>query len=142
MSVLSAKEIMEIIPHRQPFMLLDTVEELEPGVKAVARKCVSYNEPYFAGHFPDEPVMPGVLIIEALAQAGAVAILSQSEFRGKTAYFAAVNSAKFKGKVTPGDVLTLETQIIKVKGPIGVGSAKAYVDGKLVTSAELTFAIK
>ena len=85
MSVLSAKEIMEIIPHRQPFMLLDTVEELEPGVKAVARKCVSYNEPYFAGHFPDEPVMPGVLIIEALAQAGAVAILSQPEFRGKTA---------------------------------------------------------
>ena len=83
MSVLSAKEIMEIIPHRQPFMLLDTVEELEPGVKAVARKCVSYNEPYFAGHFPDEPVMPGVLIIEALAQAGAVAILSQPEFRGK-----------------------------------------------------------
>ena len=142
MSGLSAKEIMEIIPHRQPFMLLDTVEELEPGVKAVARKCVSYNEPYFAGHFPDEPVMPGVLIIEALAQAGAVAILSQPEFRGKTAYFAAVNSAKFKGKVTPGDVLTLETQIIKVKGPIGVGSAKAYVDGKLVTSAELTFAIK
>ncbi len=142
MSVLSAKEIMEIIPHRQPFMLLDTVEELEPGVKAVTRKCVSYNEPYFAGHFPDEPVMPGVLIIEALAQAGAVAILSQPEFRGKTAYFAAVNSAKFKGKVTPGDVLTLETQIIKVKGPIGVGSAKAYVDGKLVTSAELTFAIK
>ena len=142
MSVLSAKEIMEIIPHRQPFMLLDTVEELEPGVKAVARKCVSYNEPYFAGHFPDEPVMPGVLIIEALAQAGAVAILSQPEFRGKTAYFAAVNSAKFKGKVTPGDVLTLETQIIKLKGPIGVGSAKAYVDGKLVTSAELTFAIK
>ena len=142
MSVLSAKEIMEIIPHRQPFMLLDTVEELEPGVKAVARKCVSYNEPYFAGHFPDEPVMPGVLIIEALALAGAVAILSQPEFRGKTAYFAAVNSAKFKGKVTPGDVLTLETQIIKVKGPIGVGSAKAYVDGKLVTSAELTFAIK
>lgn len=142
MSVLSAKEIMEIISHRQPFMLLDTVEELEPGVKAVARKCVSYNEPYFAGHFPDEPVMPGVLIIEALAQAGAVAILSQPEFRGKTAYFAAVNSAKFKGKVTPGDVLTLETQIIKVKGPIGVGSAKAYVDGKLVTSAELTFAIK
>ena len=142
MSVLSAKEIMEIIPHRQPFMLLDTVEELEPGVKAVARKCVSYNEPYFAGHFPDEPVMPGVLIIEALAQAGAVAILSQPEFRGKTAYFAAINSAKFKGKVTPGDVLTLETQIIKVKGPIGVGSAKAYVDGKLVTSAELTFAIK
>ena len=141
MSVLSAKEIMEIIPHRQPFMLLDTIEELEPGVKAVARKCVSYNEPFFAGHFPAEPVMPGVLIVEALAQTGAVAILSQPEFKGKTAYFAAINSAKFKGKVTPGDVLTLETEIIKVKGPIGVGSAKAYVDGKLVVAAELTFAI-
>ena len=141
MSILTAKEIMEIIPHRQPFMLLDTIEELEPGVKAVAKKCVSYNEPFFAGHFPSEPVMPGVLIIEALAQTGAVAILSQPEFQGKTAYFAAINSAKFKGKVTPGDVLTLETEIIKVKGPIGVGSAKAYVDGKLVTMAELTFAI-
>ncbi|MCH5253916.1 MAG: 3-hydroxyacyl-ACP dehydratase FabZ [Lachnospiraceae bacterium] len=141
MSVLSAKEIMEIIPHRQPFMLLDTIEELEPGVRAVARKCVSYNEPYFAGHFPTEPVMPGVLIIEALAQTGAVAILSQPEYKGKTAYFAAINSAKFKGKVTPGDVLTLETEIIKVKGPIGVGSATASVNGKVVTKAELTFAI-
>lgn len=141
MSILKAKEIMEIIPHRQPFMLLDTIEELEPGTKAVARKCVSYNEPFFAGHFPQEPVMPGVLIIEALAQAGAVAILSVPENKGKTAYFAAINSAKFKGKVVPGDVLTLETEIIKVKGPIGIGSAKAYVDGKLVTQAELTFAI-
>lgn len=141
MSVLTAKEIMEIIPHRQPFMLIDTVEELEPGVKAVAKKCVSYNEPYFAGHFPKEPVMPGVLIIEALAQTGAVAILSQPEYHGKTAYFAAINAAKFKGKVTPGDVLMLETEIIKVKGPIGVGAAKAYVDGKLVVQAELTFAI-
>ncbi|MDD6811165.1 MAG: 3-hydroxyacyl-ACP dehydratase FabZ [Lachnospiraceae bacterium] len=141
MSVLTAKQIMEIIPHRQPFMLIDTVEELEPGVKAVAKKCVSYNEPYFAGHFPGEPIMPGVLIVEALAQTGAVAILSQPEFKGKTAYFAAINSAKFKGKVTPGDVLTLETEIIKVKGPIGVGAAKAYVDGKMVVQAELTFAI-
>lgn len=141
MSVLTAKQIMEIIPHRQPFMLIDTVEELEPGVKAVAKKCVSYNEPFFAGHFPGEPIMPGVLIVEALAQTGAVAILSQPEFKGKTAYFAAINSAKFKGKVTPGDVLTLETEIIKVKGPIGVGAAKAYVDGKMVVQAELTFAI-
>ena len=141
MSLMTAKEIMEIIPHRQPFMLIDTIEEMEEGKKVVAKKCVSYNEPYFAGHFPTEPVMPGVLIIEALAQAGAVAILSQPEFQGKTAYFAAINSAKFKGKVTPGDVLTLETEIVKIKGPIGVGSAKAYVDGKLVTTAELTFAI-
>lgn len=141
MSVMKTKEIMEIIPHRQPFLLIDTIEELEPGKRAVGRKCVSYNEPYFAGHFPQEPVMPGVLIVEALAQVGAVAILSQPEWKGKTAYFAAIKEAKFKGKVVPGDVLTLETEIIKVKGPIGVGSAKAYVDGKLVTQAELTFAI-
>ena len=138
---MKTKEIMEIIPHRQPFLLIDTIEELEVGVRAVATKCVSYNEPFFAGHFPGEPVMPGVLIVEALAQTGAVAILSQPEFAGKTAYFAAIKEAKFKGKVVPGDVLRLETEIIKVKGPIGVGSAKAYVDGKLVTQAELTFAI-
>ena len=132
---------MDIIPHRQPFLLIDTIEELEPGVRAVGKKCVSYNEPYFAGHFPQEPVMPGVLIVEALAQVGAVAILSQPEFKGKTAYFAAINSAKFKKKVVPGDVLRLETEIIKVKGPIGVGAAKAYVDDKLAVQAELTFAI-
>lgn len=141
MSVMSAKEIMEIIPHRQPFMLLDTIEELEAGVRAKAKKCVTYNEPFFAGHFPQEPVMPGVLIIEALAQAGAVAILSLPENKGKTAYFGGINSAKFKGKVVPGDVLYLETEIIKSKGPIGVGSAKAYVDDKLVAVAELTFAV-
>ena len=132
---------MEIIPHRQPFLLIDTIEEMEPGVRAVGKKCVSYNEPYFAGHFPQEPVMPGVLIIEALAQVGAVAILSQPDFKGKTAYFAAINSAKFKNKVVPGDVLRLETEIVKVKGPIGVGAAKAYVEDKLVAQAELTFAI-
>lgn len=141
MSLLSTKEIMEIIPHRQPFLLIDTIEELEPGVRAVGKKCVSYNEPYFAGHFPNEPVMPGVLQIEALAQVGAVAILSQPEFKGKTAYFAAINSAKFKNKVVPGDVLRLETEIVKIKGPIGIGEAKAYVDDKLVVQAELTFAI-
>ncbi|NLL80310.1 MAG: 3-hydroxyacyl-ACP dehydratase FabZ [Clostridiales bacterium] len=141
MSVLTAKEIMEIIPHRQPFMLIDTIEELETGKRAVGKKCVSYNEPFFAGHFPQEPVMPGVLIIEALAQVGAVAILSQPENKGKLAFFGAINSAKFKGKVVPGDVLMLETEIIKSKGPIGVGSAKATVNGKVVAQAELTFAI-
>ena len=135
------KEIMDIIPHRQPFLLIDTVEELEPGVRAVAKKNVTFNEPFFAGHFPGNPVMPGVLIIEALAQTGAVAILSQPEWKGKTAYFAGINSAKFKQKVLPGDTLTLETKIIKVKGPIGVGEAIAYVDGKVACKAELTFAI-
>ncbi len=141
MSLMKTKEIMEIIPHRQPFLLIDTIEEMEEGKRAVGKKCVSYNEPFFAGHFPQEPVMPGVLIIEALAQVGAVAILSQPEWKGKTAYFAAIKEAKFKGKVVPGDVLMLETEIIKVKGPIGVGSAKATVDGKVVAQAELTFAI-
>lgn len=138
---LTTKEIMEIIPHRQPFMLIDTIEEMEPGVRAVAKKCVSYNEPFFQGHFPGEPVMPGVLIIEALAQTGAVAILSLPENKGKTAYFAAINSAKFKKKVIPGDVLMLETEIIKVKGPMGIGKATATVDGKVAVQAELTFAI-
>ena len=141
MSLLSAKEIMEIIPHRQPFMLIDTVEELIPGVRAVARKCVSYNEPFFQGHFPAEPVMPGVLIVEALALTGAVAILSLEENKGKTAYFAAIQSAKFKKKVVPGDVLVLETEIIKTKGSIGIGKATATVDGKVAVQAELTFAV-
>lgn len=141
MSLLTAKEIMKIIPHRQPFMLIDTIEELEPGKRAIARKCVSYNEPFFQGHFPGEPVMPGVLIVEALAQTGAVAILSLEENKGKTAYFAAINSAKFKKKVIPGDVLMLETEIIKVKGPMGIGKATAAVDGKVAVQAELTFAV-
>ncbi len=141
MPLLTTKEIMDIIPHRQPFLLIDTIEELEPGIRAVGKKCVSYNEPYFAGHFPEEPVMPGVLIVEALAQTGAVAILSQPDFRGKTAYFGAIQSAKFKRKVVPGDVLTLETEIVKVKGPIGQGKATAYVDGAVAVVAELTFAI-
>ena len=141
MSLLTTKEIMDIIPHRQPIVLIDTIEELEPGIRAVGKKCVSYNEPYFAGHFPEEPVMPGVLIVEALAQTGAVAILSQPDFRGKTAYFGAIQSAKFKRKVVPGDVLTLETEIVKVKGPIGQGKATAYVDGAVAVVAELTFAI-
>lgn len=141
MSLLNTKQIMEIIPHRQPFCSLDTIEELEPGVRAVGKKCVSYNEPYFAGHFPKEPVMPGVLIIEAMAQAGAVAILSEPENKGKTAYFAGISQARFKQKVIPGDVLTLELEIIKQKGPVGVGRGTAKVDGKLAASAELTFAI-
>lgn len=139
---LTTKEIMEIIPHRQPFLLVDTIEELEPGVRAVGKKCVSYNEPFFAGHFPQESVMPGVLIIEALAQVGAVSLLSMEQFKGKIGYFGAINNAKFKTKVVPGDVLTLEVEIIKMKGPVGVGKAVAKnQDGKIAASAELTFAI-
>lgn len=139
--MLEIKEIMDIIPHRQPFLLIDRIEELEPGKRAVGRKCVTYNEPFFNGHFPSEPVMPGVLIIEALAQVGCVAMLSLPENKGKTGYFGGINAAKFKKKVVPGDVLTLEVEIIKQKGPIGVGAAKAYVDGKVAVVAELTFAI-
>lgn len=141
MSLLNTYQIMEIIPHRHPFLLLDTIEELEPGKRALARKCVTYNEPYFDGHFPVEPVMPGVLIVEAMAQAGAVAMLSQPEMRGRTAYFAGIQSAKFKQKVLPGDVLELNVEIVKVKGPIGIGRGTATVNGKLVASAEITFAI-
>lgn len=141
MAIYTTQELMEILPHRHPFLLIDTIEELEPGKRAVGKKCVTFSEPYFAGHFPGNPVMPGVLIIEALAQTGAAAILSLPENRGKTAYFAGIDKAKFKQMVRPGEVLTLETQIIRTKGPIGVGEAVATVDGKLVAKAELTFAI-
>ncbi len=113
MSVLTTKEIMEIIPHRQPMLLIDTIEEMEPGVRAVGKKCVSFNEPYFAGHFPGEPVMPGVLIVEALAQVGAVAVLCCDDYKGKTAYLGSIRSARFRKKVLPGDVLLLEVEMIK-----------------------------
>lgn len=141
MSVLNAKDIMEIIPHRYPFLLIDSIEEMVEGESAVGKKCVSMNEPYFQGHFPGNPVMPGVLIIEAMAQVGAVAMLSLEENKGKTAYFAGIKNARFRQKVTPGDVMLIETKIVKVKGPVGVGMAVAKVDDKVVAEAELTFAI-
>ena len=141
MSVLTTKEIMEIIPHRQPFLLVDTIEELEPGRRAVGKKCVTYNEPYFAGHFPQEPIMPGVLIIEALAQVGAVISLSMPENKGKLAIFGGIDKARFRRKVVPGDVLTLEVELIRQKGPIARAKAVAAVDGKVAASAELTVAI-
>lgn len=141
MSLYTAQEIMDIIPHRYPFLLIDTIEELEPGVRALGKKCVSVNEPFFQGHFPGNPVMPGVLIVEALAQVGAVAMLSQPDFQGRTAYFAGIDKARFRRKVVPGDVLLLETEIIKVKGPVGVGRAVARVDGQVAAQAELTFSI-
>ena len=139
--MLGVKEIEEIIPHRHPFLLIDCVEELEPGKRAVGYKCVTFHEDFFRGHFPQEPVMPGVLVIEALAQVGAVAVLSLEENKGKTAYFGGINSAKFKKKIVPGDKLRLETEIIKQKGPVGVGKATATVDGKVAVVAELTFII-
>ncbi len=142
MAIYTTSEIMDIIPHRYPFLLIDTIEELEPGVRAVGRKCVSAGEPYFQGHFPGNPVMPGVLIMEALAQVGAVAILSQPEWKGKTAYFAGIDKAKFRKTVVPGDVLSLEMEIVKIKGPIGVGKARASVDGRVAAEAEMTFAIR
>ncbi len=141
MNHLDITQIKEILPQRHPFLLIDYIEDYEPGQYAVGYKCVTYREDFFEGHFPQEPVMPGVLIIEALAQTGAVAILSQEENKGKLVYFAGIDKCKFKGKVVPGDKLRLETKLIRQKGPVGIGSAEASVDGKLVARAELTFAI-
>lgn len=139
--MLGIKEIQAIIPHRSPFLLVDRIDEIELGKKAIGRKCVTYNEPFFTGHFPNEPVMPGVLIVEALAQVGAVLILSEEEHKGKTAYFGGINKARFRKKVVPGDMLTLEVELTKLKGPVGVGVAKAYVDGQIAVDAELTFMV-
>lgn len=140
--MLNTKQIMEILPHRAPFLLVDRIDELEPGKRAVGRKAVTYNEPYFAGHFPQEAVMPGVLICEALAQVGAVALLSHEDYKGKLAFFGGMNRVRFRRKVVPGDVLRLETELVKIKGPLGVGRAVAYVDEEVCTEAELTFVVQ
>ena len=139
---MNIQEIKEIIPHRYPFLLIDKMLEVEEGVRAVAIKNVTINEPFFQGHFPDYPVMPGVLIVEALAQVGAVAMLKKEENRGKIAFFAGIDKVRFRGQVIPGDQLRLEVEITKMKGPIGKGDAKAYVDGKVVVEGELMFAIQ
>jgi len=140
--VLDSDGIKKIIPHREPFLLIDEVLEMEPGKRAVALKHVTGEEFWFAGHFPDYPVMPGVLIVEALAQAGAVIILSRPESRGKIVLFAGIDGIRFKRQVIPGDTLRLECEIIKVKGPVGKGSVRATVDGELVCRGELMFAVQ
>lgn len=138
---LDIQQIMEIIPHRPPFLLVDRILEMEPGRRVTAIKNVTMNEPYFQGHFPGAPVMPGVLIVEAMAQAGAVAILSQEEFKGKTPFFGGIKNAKFKRMVVPGDTLRFEVEIVKLKGSAGVGQGKAYVGDKVACQAEFIFMI-
>ena len=138
---LNSNQIAEIIPHRYPFALVDRITDYEPGSYAKGIKCVSTNEMHFLGHFPQHHVMPGVLIIEALAQCGAVAILSVPENKGKIAFFGGIKNARFKRQVIPGDVLTLECKIVRQRGSIGIGEATALVDGQIAVTAELTFAI-
>ena len=139
--MLNKEEIKNIIPQREPFLMIDEVEEYVSGESAVAYKNIDENEWYFKGHFPGNPIMPGVLICEALAQTGAVAILSMEENKDKNALFGGIDKMKFKRQVVPGDKLKLEVKIIKRKGPIGVGEAIATVDGKVAAKGELTFAL-
>lgn len=139
--MLDVNQIMEIIPQRAPFLMIDRVEEVVPGQSCVAYKNVCINEWYFQGHFPGMPIMPGVLITEALAQTGAVAVLSLEENKGKNALFGGIDKLRFKKQVVPGDVLKLEVKIIKSKGPIGVGEAIATVDDKVAVKGEITFAL-
>lgn len=139
--MLGREEIEKIIPQRDPFLMIDEVETYIPGESCIAYKNVREEEYYFKGHFPGNPIMPGVLMIEALAQTGAVAILSMEENQGKNALFGGVDKLRFKKQVVPGDKLKLEVKIIKRKGPIGIGEAIATVDGKVAVKGELTFAI-
>ena len=140
-NALNSEEIAALLPHRYPFALVDRILDYEPGQWAIGRKCVSRNEEFFCGHFPGQPVMPGVLILEALAQTGAVAALSLPENKGKLALFGGIKNARCRRQVTPGDVLELECTILKQKGPVAVAEAKATVGGQLAVSAELTFAL-
>ena len=138
---LDREQIKEIIPHRDPFLLIDEITELEEGKRVVAMKYVNADEYYFQGHFPQEKVMPGVLIVEALAQAGAVAILSMEEHRGKIAYFGAIKEARFRQKVFPGDTLRLEVVMDRLRSKAGYGKAVAYLGDKIACQCEIMFAI-
>ena len=138
---LNSNEIMEVLPHRFPFQLVDRITECVPGQMAVGRKCVTVNEQFFCGHFPQKHVMPGVLIIEALAQVGAVAILTEWENKGKIVLFGGIKNARFKRQVVPGDVLELKCELTARRGPVGFGKAVATVDGQVAAMGELTFAI-
>lgn len=139
--IIGVKEIMKIIPHRQPMLLVDRVEIVEEDKKAVGFKGVTYNEPYFAGHFPQEPVMPGVLIMEAMAQTTAVLLLNKEEMRGKVGYYAGINKAKFRKQVVPGSMLRMEVEVIRQRGPLAVAYGKAYTDEGLAAEGEMTFMI-
>ena len=138
---LSSLEIQNILPHRYPFLLVDRLLELKAGEKAIGLKNVTINEPFFQGHFPGEPIMPGVLIVEALAQVGAVALLSRDEYKGKLILFAGINKFRFRDIVRPGDSLILEVNLTGLKGKIGRGEAQARVGEKVVASGELMFAV-
>ena len=140
--ILGSKEIQEIIPHRWPFLLVDKIIELEAGVKAVGLKNFTSTESYFPGHFPDYPVVPGVLLAEALAQVGAVALLSMPENKGKIVFFAGMDGFRFRNPVFPGDTVTLKVTLTKLRGSIGKGTAKATIDDKVVANGELMFAIQ
>jgi 3-hydroxyacyl-[acyl-carrier-protein] dehydratase len=139
---LGRAEIEAILPHREPFLLVDEVVELEPGARVVARKTVRPDEWYLSGHFPGRPIMPGVLIVEAMAQTGAVAVLSEEANRGRMALFAGIDDVRFKRLVEPGDELELTCELERVRGPIGKGRATAKVDGELAARGVLTFAVE
>ena len=141
MNHLNIKQIEEILPHRHPFLLVDYIEDYEPGEFAVGYKCVTFREDFFKGHFPDYKVMPGVLILEAMAQTGAVAALSHEDYKGKIAFVAGADNVKFKNQVRPGDTIIMKVQIEKIKFGIGFGKGEAYVNDKLCASAVIKFAV-
>ena len=136
------KDIMELIPHRQPFLFVDKIHVTEEGKSGTGYKMVTINEPFFQGHFPGNPVMPGVIIIETMAQVGAVILLARDDFKGKTPYFAGINKFRFKRKVRPGDILKMEVEITKLRGTIGIGHGVAYVGDQVAAEGEFMFAIE